>query len=509
MKAISSKEMQALEINAEYYGISRLQMMENAGKSIADEIASRFKPEKTKVAIFCGLGGNGGDGFVAARHLLTKGFDVTLIIAGKTTQIKHEAALKNWKAIENLRNKIKIYEVYDSSLIPEIKAEVIVDALLGIGIKGAPKPPIAQLIEKINRMKAFKIAVDIPSGLNSDTGKPEKPTFKADITLTFYKRKIGLETPEAKKYAGKVIVKDIGLPHELENYAGPGDVKLVIKPRPATAHKGDFGKLLIVGGSETYSGAPALAALAALKTGVDLTYIAAPEKTASIISAFSPNLITIKLKGMFLKPENLSTLKEIVKQVTAVIIGPGLGLHEETKRAVLMLIEAVEKAGKPLLLDADGLKAFAENGRKLKTRAVLTPHAGEFRMLSGQTLPEQLDERAKEVQKIAKKFGATVLLKSHVDVIANSERVKFNFTGNPGMTVGGTGDVLSGIVGAFLAQENEPFEAAVAGAFVNGACGDLAVKEKGYHITATDLLEWIPRVIDDPMIHVKVRDFAK
>lgn len=309
----------------------------------------------------------------------------------------------------------------------------------------------------------------------------------------------------AKEYVGELKVKDIGLPPELENYAGPGDVKLVVKTRVPESHKGDYGRLLVIGGSETFSGAPALVALAALRTGVDLTYVAAPQKTAYAISAMSPDLITIKLDGDHLNVSNVFGLKTYIQNSDAVVLGPGLGLHVETKDAVKALIEAVEDFGKPLLLDADGLKAFAEFKRKLMVPAVLTPHAGEYAILTGKTLPESLKEKALEVQKTAAEFGAVILLKGPVDVIADERRVKLNFTGNPGMTVGGTGDVLSGIVGAFLAQNADPFEAAVAGAFVNGAAGDFAFAEKGYHITASDLLDWVPKVLDDPISHLRVQ----
>ncbi|MEM3824025.1 MAG: NAD(P)H-hydrate dehydratase, partial [Candidatus Bathyarchaeia archaeon] len=208
------------------------------------------------------------------------------------------------------------------------------------------------------------------------------------------------------------------------------------------------------------------------RTGVDLAYVATPEKTAHAISSMAPDLITIKLEGKHLNITNMPTLKTYIETVNAVVLGPGLGLHVETKEAVKAIIEIAESAGKPLLLDADGLKAFAEFKRKLKTPLVLTPHAGEYAILTGKKLPEVFKEKILDVQKTAAELGAVVLLKGPVDIIADEKRFKLNFTGNPGMTVGGTGDVLSGIVGALLAQKANPFEAATAGAFVNGAAGD-------------------------------------
>ncbi|MGA3111212.1 MAG: NAD(P)H-hydrate dehydratase, partial [Candidatus Bathyarchaeia archaeon] len=245
--------------------------------------------------------------------------------------------------------------------------------------------------------------------------------------------------------------------------------------------------------------------LGAMRTGVDIVYLAAPSKTAYAISSMSPDLITVKLEGANLKPSNLETLKPYLNLINAVAVGPGLGLNSETIDFVKVCVEEVELAGKPLLLDADGLKAFAKFKRRLKVPLVLTPHAGEYTMLTGETLPENQDERALAIQKTAKKLGAVVLVKGKVDYICSPERIKLNFTGNPGMTVGGTGDVLSGIVGGLMAQGVDTFEAAAAGAFVNGAAGDFAANELGFHLVATDIIDWIPGVFEDPMSHVKVR----
>lgn len=500
---ITTREMRALDINAEYFGISRLQLMENAGRGVAEEVASRVGRRDAKIAVFCGLGGNGGDGFVAARHLACMGFRVDVILAGRHSDIANEEAKKNWEALTSLRRLISITEVYDSSLIPDIKADVVIDALLGIGLERPPRPPISWLIKRINEMDAYKVAVDVPSGINSDTGEVLGEAVKADLTVTFHKAKPGLL--KAKEHVGELIVKSIGIPEELEEYAGPGDVITIIKPRPPEAHKGDFGRLLIVGGSETYSGAPTLAALAALRAGVDLVYIAAPRETAYAISSISPDLITIKLEGDYLSTRNLSTIRGYIDRATALVIGPGLGLHKETQEAVMRIIEEAENRSIPILLDADGLKAFAAYRRSLKTPAVLTPHAGEYLILTGEKLPSRPEERAEYVRRQAGQLNAVILLKAHVDIISDGNKVKFNFTGNPGMTVGGTGDVLSGIVGALLAQGIGPFEAAVAGAFINGAAGDFVRAEKGYHMLASDLIDWIPKVMNDPMSHAKLR----
>jgi hydroxyethylthiazole kinase-like uncharacterized protein yjeF len=502
-EVITSREMRALELNAEYFGVSQIQLMENAGAAVANVVRARFRSLKTKVVVFSGLGGNGGDGLVAARHLFAIGYKVEVVLAGRPSEISHHAAEKNLEALYRLQENMPIHVVYDSSSIPEVNADVVIDSLLGIGLEGEPRPPVRQLIQRVNRLKAFRVSVDVPSGIDADSGKAFGEAVRADLTVTFHRAKPGLI--EAKRSVGELIIADIGLPNEFERFAGPGDVGLVCKPRPPEAHKGDFGRLLVIGGSEVYSGAPAYVALAALRTGVDITYVAAPEKTAYVISAYSPDLITVKLEGAHLNLANISTIEHYLNIVTGVAVGPGLGLHEETKETVKALIASVEKAGKPLLLDADGLKAFGESRRQLRVPVVFTPHAGEYKALVGHFPPVELKARAKDVLKSARALDGVILLKGNVDVISDGKHVKLNFTGNPGMTVGGTGDVLSGIVGAFLAKGADAFEAAVAGAFVNGTCGDFVQREKGFHMVATDLIDRIPRVLDDPMSHVKVR----
>ena len=508
---ITRREMLALDVNAEYFGVSGLQLMENAGKGVADEIAARFEPEKTKVAILCGLGRNGGDGFVAARHLTCLGFKVTVVLAGKSSGILSKESRRNWWALRAMKDDVELHEVSDSAAIPRLRAEVVVDALLGIGVDGRLRPPISQMVKKINKSQAFRVSVDVPTGIHADSGEVLGRAVRADLTVTFHRMKPGLLNAEA--YAGTVKVKSIGLPSGFERFAGPGDVSLVVKPRSSEAHKGDFGKLLVVGGSEVFSGAPALVALAALRTGVDLTYVAAPEKAANAIAAMSPSLITVKLKGSHLHPPNTSVLKGYLQTSTAVVMGPGLGVHEETKLAVKETMKLVGEAHLPLLLDADGLKAFAEFQEDriecIPRPLVLTPHAGEYEILTGRALAKDLNQRVSDVQRTAQTLGTTILLKGPVDVISNGKRVKLNFTGNPGMTVGGTGDVLSGIVGALLAQGANSFDAAVAGAFISGASGDFVRYKKGYHMVPTDIIEWIPRVMENPMSHLKVRKGAR
>lgn len=492
---LTSQEFKAVDMNAVYLGVSTLQLMENAGRVVAEEIEKRI-PSGKKVAIICGLGGNGGDGFVAARHL-SKKFKVQVFLVGSSANIRSEDAKINWNIIQNMRASIEIQELKDSTLIKPFDVDVIVDALLGTGLKGALEPPLRDAVIMMNRSKGFKIAIDVPTGVESDSGDVKGEAFKADLTVTLHKNKIGFKN--ASRYLGEVVIKPIGIPQEAELFTGPGDVYLTNKPRPKNAHKGDFGYVLVIGGSETYSGAPALTGMGAYATGVDLVYIAAPETAATIIAGFSPSLVTIKLKGSRLTVKNLTQLQPFLNRVNAVAIGPGLGTSEDTIEAINELIDLFDEKNLPMLIDADALKSYATRLRKLKAPAVLTPHAEEFRILTGKKVMGDHTERGETVQKEAEKINATILLKGEVDIISDGYRTRYNWTGNPGMTVGGTGDVLSGIVVGFMAMGFNPFESSVAGAFINGIAGDEVFKEKGYHILPTDIIDKIPRVIEDSL----------
>jgi len=253
---------------------------------------------------------------------------------------------------------------------------------------------------------------------------------------------------------------------------------------------------LIVGGSDVYSGAPALAGLAALRTGCGLVVLAAPESVAGAIRGYSPNLIVHALSGRVITTRDLDELSSLTLSSTAVVLGPGIGRDPETKDAVPKIADLAAQGKKPLLVDADAIRALAGRQESLKRSSpVITPHAGEFRAISGIDAPNGWKARAPVCKKFAADHSCTLLLKGHDTVISDGRRVKVNPTGNPGMAVGGMGDVLSGIIGAFLAQGAPAFEAAVAGAYVHGLAGDIVFKRKGFHMLASDLVEALPEAL--------------
>jgi len=269
-------------------------------------------------------------------------------------------------------------------------------------------------------------------------------------------------------------------------------LKEVYKERPAWSHKGDFGKLLIIGGSKIYTGSPALVAygaMAALRAGTDLVFVAAPSRPADIVAKFSPNLITEPFDGDFFTRKHLKKVLELAKKFDAVAIGPGLGIEKETHKFVEGFIDNIKK---PCVVDADAIKALEK--KKLAGNFLLTPHSYEFYYMTGEKPKHDIMSRAELVKKYAKKTGATILLKGAVDIISDGNNTAMNRTGNPYMTVGGTGDVLTGICGALMAQKVNPFKAACAAAFINGMAGTLAANEKR-PIVATDVVEKIPEVL--------------
>jgi len=488
-----------LDRNSEYLGVSTLQLMENAGRSIAEEITVRFG-KGSEIVIYGGTGRNGGDGMVAGRHLAARGFKVTYRLVGEESVISDPSALCNWNALKAMTSTVKIEKYPDSSSLSEVNSDVIVDALLGTGVRGKLRQPIMRAVQVINASGGFKLAVDVPTGIDSDSGDNLGEAVRANLTVTLHSMKKGLL--KAKKFCGEINVADIGIPPEAAIFAGPGDVDAILTRRSPEAHKGEFGRLLVVGGSEIFTGAPTLVAMAAYRTGTDLVFVAAPEKAAQAISSMSPNMITIKLPGENFAVAHIRLLREHLEKASVIAIGPGLGLNKQTISAVRKIVALAIQRKKPLLLDADGLKALGVIRKRIfDGTTVVTPHAGEFQAITGKAPSRDLKLRSDEVRELASKSGAAVLLKGHIDVVSDGMRVKLNRTGNPGMTVGGTGDVLSGIVAGLMAQGVEAFRAAVAGAFINGAAGDLAEEKLGNHLTPTDLLEYIPILLNDPMCH--------
>jgi|Deesub1362A_J573_1020465.scaffolds.fasta_scaffold00057_82 NAD(P)H-hydrate epimerase len=472
MEYITHKQTKIIDLNSAYLGVPTERLMDNAGRAIADVIKDRIDLRNKKVLLFCGTGNNGGDGFAAARYLADAGARVYIYLAGKTPKSREA---RKYYELAKKHEGIFILEDVDT------EADIIVDALLGTGVKGQLREPVKSLVEKINSSNAFKVSIDVPSGLNTDTG--EGFCVNADLVVALHKKKKGLE-----KF--KTVVKDIGIPTEAESYVGPGDIIVNLGKREKESHKGDYGRVLVIGGSELYYGAPILSALGALNSGADLVFLAVPECNFHVTRTFLPDLIVRKYSGEFLNSGAVDMIIELAEECDSIVIGPGLGMREETAVAFL---EVLKRLKIPVIIDADGIKALKSNTDVLKKgNTVITPHSGEFRILTGENLQGSLEKKGRVVGQWAKKLSCTILLKSPIDIISDGKTVRYNSTGNPGMTVGGTGDVLAGVLGSFIAQGLNIFDAACCAAFINGFAGDELYKTKGYAFNASDLATEIP-----------------
>jgi len=490
---VTSADMAAIEENAEALGFSRICMMENAGSAMARFIASKTNVNGKSFLILCGTGNNGGDGFVTARHLRNMGARVTVVLIGRPQDIKSKEARVNWNLLLYMDDLDKIV-VSDSSEINIVKnllkeCDYVVDSMLGTGFKGVLREPFASIVRELNSSNKIVFAVDVPTGLGSDAG--DDLIVKATYTVTFHKYKDFLKKCQC---AGEIIVADIGIPIEAEIYTGPGDVRKVVKSRKKHSHKGDYGYVLVVGGSETFSGAPALAALSALRVGAGLSIVAAPESVAGSIRAISPDLVVYALPGKNLTDEAIPLLSDLIDKVDSLVIGPGLGLHEKTVKTVEKLIEKARSRSLPTVVDADGFKSIKSSPDLLKG-VVATPHHGEFQYVFGKEPREKWFENIQMITELSKKYEFTILLKGFETLITDGWRLKVNKHATPGLAVGGTGDVLSGIIATFLAWGNDGLSSAAAAAYVHGDAGLKAVGEKGFHITASDLIEKIPEVM--------------
>ncbi len=500
---ISSTEMKIIDRNSAAWGVTSLQLMEAAGRSVAEVVEAKLGGVRgRRIVVFAGAGGNAGDGLTAARYLAARGARITVYLLTRPDELRGEA-LHQYRAVEAMDVSVEVKVVRDVQDMPDsVEADAVIDALLGIGVKGRVRSLYARAIEAINSSTGLKVAVDVPSGLDPDTGRELGPVVRADVTVTFHKPKKGLLVDSARRYVGELVVANIGVPPEAEIYVGPGDVEQLYRPRPWTAHKGSSGRVLVVGGSETFTGAPALAALTVLRVGADLAFVAAPSRAADIIASYSPELITVKLEGSdYLVPDHIERLRSMIERVDVVAIGMGLGLHEETGEAVEKLIEEARRLGKKVIVDADGLKHLAKRRHLLGDYMVVTPHAGEFRTLFDMEVPGPEDPLGRlevAAQAASSYSNVVILLKGPVDVVTDGRRGRLNKTGAPAMSVGGTGDVLSGAVAGLAARGLPLFEAACLAAYIVGLAGSIAYRERGESMTPLDVVERIPRVLEKP-----------
>lgn len=467
------EEVHVMDLNAEFYGVPTSTLMENAGRSVADVVLNRFH-DCRKVSILCGGGNNGGDGLVAARFLQESGISVRVhLLSGSMRTDLAKRALTTF-----MNRGGRVMELREDLLR---EADIIVDAMLGVGAKGEPREPFLSAIRSVNASGRPVVSVDVPSGLGTST------SVSPAVTVTFTDLKVGMDEGSC----GDIVVADIGIPREAWERTGPGEMSLFPISSPGS-HKGENGRVLVIGGGP-FHGAPILAGLSAYRTGADLVHLAVPDPVVTPARTASPSLIVHALRGDRLDVSHLDELAGSITGFDAVVIGPGAGTDPATS---VFIRRSIEACSIPLVVDADAFSALAAGGPVDLSgkRCVLTPHCRELEALLkafGLTLSPGRDGAVE----LARRTGTTVLLKGQVDIITDGERVKENHFGNPGMTVGGTGDVLAGCCGALLARGLGPFDAARVAVYLVTRAGDEAFLNRSYAFIAEDVVDAIPTVL--------------
>lgn len=491
-------------------GIPGVVLMENAGRRVVEAIVQRFaRPENERIVVVCGRGNNGGDGFVVARLLRNLGARPKAFLLAAKHEVRGDAAL-NLGIAERL--ELDIVETVSAAARARLKKElraatIVVDAIFGTGLSKPVMGPAAEVIREINASPANKIAIDIPSGLSSDTFKIIGPAVRADLTVTLGAPKVAALLLPAEEYIGQLIVADIGIPPALLNgteftlrLAEAEDVVPFFRSRPKDGHKGTFGHVLVLAGSRGKTGAAALAGKAAYRSGAGLVTVAAPESCLPAIARTMAELMTEPLaetrEGTVAEAAR-PRLAALLPGKDALVVGPGLSTNPETAELIRRLLPNVRAR---VVIDADGLNLLAGHLDVLKRMArppVLTPHPGEFGRLVGLSVPDVLDDRLALASRFAADHRVILVLKGYRTLVAGPDgRVSVNPTGNPGMATGGSGDVLSGVLGAFLAAEKDAFGAAVAAVYLHGAAGDAAAADLGQRaLVAGDMIKYLPRAV--------------
>jgi NAD(P)H-hydrate epimerase len=485
----------------EKHGIPGLLLMENAGRMAADVVLEEF-PQVRTAAVFAGGGNNGGDGFVIARHLIGQGIGVKTYLAVSSAKYKGDA-LSNLKALR--KSGGEIIEL-GGSLRKYTEADIIVDALFGTGLDREVEGFNRKIIDFMNARPVPRLAVDLPSGIDANTGFPLGAAVRADVTVTFVMPKIGISIYPGLGYAGRIFVADITTPKYLEDdvpYELLTNVSVsgILKPRLPDTHKGTYGHLFILAGTPGKTGAATLASLGALRVGTGLVTVGIPASLNDIMEVKTTEAMTEPLPETDLRtlgPMSVKRAKEIIaNKKTALAIGPGISTTEETRG---FLYEMIRSSEIPCVIDADALTLIAEEpGILLKAKAplVLTPHPGEMSRLAGIPTDEIERDRLGVSLEFASRYKVILVLKGARSLVTTpGGRVYVNTSGNPGMASGGMGDVLTGIIGGFLAQRIPPEDAARLGVFVHGLAGDIAARERGQAgIIAGDLADVLPRTL--------------
>src|SRR5438552_809743 len=509
MRVLNAAQMREADRRTiEEVGIPSLVLMENAGRqAVAAMEAMHTDLLERQVAVLCGRGNNGGDGFVVARTLAQRGVDVSVFLLGSVADVRGDART-NLEILGRLG--ITVVEVADSQAWELHFSEVndctlIVDAIFGTGLNAPVSGLIESVIADVNASAIPVVAIDLPSGLSADSVEPIGPSIDAGLTITLAAPKLPLVLPPGELRAGDIVIADIGIPNEvLDALDGPrvelltrGSMRELVTPRSPDTHKGDYGRVLLVAGSRGKTGAAHLAGLGALRSGAGLVTVATPSCCLPIVASLAPEYMTEAIEetagdGGGLDLEGVDRLLDMARDVVA--IGPGLGQAQATQRFIKAV---VDRATMPLVVDADGLNAFGGEPDRLAGRegrdVIITPHPGEMARLVGMSTDEVQSSRLEIARNFAVAHHLYVVLKGHRTLIATpDDKLFINPTGNPGMATGGTGDVLTGMIAGWLGQLLDAEAACKLAVYLHGMAGDLADADEGdVSLIASDLVAHI------------------
>jgi hydroxyethylthiazole kinase-like uncharacterized protein yjeF len=507
MKIGSANQLRMLDKYAiEELGISGVVLMERAGLSVIEELNKIGIADK-KIVIVCGHGNNGGDGFVIARNLLDKA-EISVVLIGQKSSVHGDAKI-NLEILKVLGCEVKQIdstEDFDASAGLSDSC-IILDCIFGTGLCREVEGLYKEIIHKINNSKAFTVSVDLPSGIHSDNGEVLGIAVRADKTVTFAIPKLGMFLYPGREYCGEIIVKDIGIPkialknqNIKVNLTTVDYLKLLIKKRKENTHKGTYGKVLILGGSRGFTGAPVISSTAALYSGSGIVSLGLPESIHDIAEAKLTEVITypLKDKDYYISIDAVKQIKELIDKNDVLALGMGMGIYKKSEEVVSEIIKYMP-GNKYLVLDADGLNNISKNIEVLKNKKcgiVLTPHPGEMARLMNVSIEEIEKNRIHYAKELSKTYDVCVVLKGRYTTIAYNEEVFINPTGNPGMAQGGSGDALCGIIASLLGQGLNVFDAAICGVFLHGLSADILKEKIGdYGITAMNIAKNVPYAI--------------
>lgn len=506
MKIATGQMMRSIDEAATVqYNIPGIILMENAALSVVEVIVDKVKALKQpKVIVIAGKGNNGGDGFCIARHLYQKNIDVVILFVGDTQNITGDALI-NYKIVCSIGIPIHIVNSNDALSKAQMllsQSDITVDALIGTGLHAGTYGLVKDTIDRVNTYSQYILAVDIPSGVNSETGQVETSAVKANMTVTFALIKQGLLLYPGCEYVGELVCKDIGIPARLietmnikSNTITDFDVAKLLPKRVPRSNKGTYGKLMVIAGSDEMTGAPILTSKAAYKTGVGLVNLVSTDKVVSVAQThLIENVYTVvPSKEGKLCLYSYDVIKDSIHKSSAIAVGPGLGQGLEVTKFIEKLLYSVNC---PIVIDADGLNALKFNVdclKALKAPVVITPHPMEMSRLTGISVEDILSNTIEVAKDFSKKNQVITLLKDARTIIASPEGdVYINTTGNSSMAKAGSGDVLTGIIGALLAQHIEPLIAAALGAYIHGHAAQLASQKLGMAgVLASELCDYI------------------